>query len=136
MGELELSMGVMRARVDQIEPMVVDLTTAVEVYAEREEMVVPQSPLLGLAPEDAMFRLPSGIGQLVPIQDVPRALGVEPFRDFGAEEERQAEEMERSGYQEANCQGHSNPKLPVPEEGTELDSNGRTYTTGRPTNTA
>ena len=35
-----------------------------------------------------------------------------------------------------SCQGHSNPKLPVPEEGTELDSNGRTYTTGRPTNTA
>jgi len=34
------------------------------------------------------------------------------------------------------CQGHSNPKLPLPEEGTELDSNGRTYTTGRPTNTA
>jgi len=27
---------------------------------------------------------------------------VEPFRDFGAEEERQAEEMERLGYQEAN----------------------------------
>jgi len=102
MGELELSMGAMRARVDQIEPMVVDLTTTVKVRVKREETVVPQSPLLGLAPEDAVFRLPSGIGQLVPIQDVPRALGVEPFRDFGAEEERQVEEMERSGYQEAN----------------------------------
>jgi len=102
MGELELSVGAMQARVDQIEPMVVDLTTTVEVHVEREETVVPQSPLLGLAPEDAVFRLPSGVGQLVPIQDIPRALGVEPFQDFGAEEERQAEEMERSGYQEAN----------------------------------
>jgi len=34
------------------------------------------------------------------------------------------------------CQGHSNPKLPVPEEGIELNFNGWTYTTGCPTNTA
>jgi len=47
MSELKLSMGAMQARVDQIEPMVVDLTTTVEVRQEREETVVPQSPLMG-----------------------------------------------------------------------------------------
>jgi len=78
--------------------MVVDLTTTVEVCMEREETVVPQSPLMGGVSEDNLFRVPGGLGQLVPIQDVPCALGVEPFQDFGAEEERQVEEMARSGY--------------------------------------
>jgi hypothetical protein len=102
---LELSVGAIRARVNHLQPMEVDLADdggwgedLVEVRVERDETVVPGSPLVGPSLDDVFNA--NVLDRLIPIEEV--VPGAQVVRDFGAEEERQGVEMRASGYQEAN----------------------------------
>jgi hypothetical protein len=92
MADIELAHGALRAKVNGLAPMVIDLTDdEVEVRVEEEEIVIP-----GLEPIVPPLEW-NGEGRLVPIEDEAGVEGTDSasesefeFRDFAAEEREQA----------------------------------------------
>ena len=132
MGDINLSVGALSARVSQVTPMVIDLTDEVEVRVEREDTVVPpspQSPVWNRVDVDLedVFNVPGPIEVVdsMVMRMRPRALDntqrvadqlevipdseeeveeVEPVLDFAGEEARQALEMRAAGAEEMNAE--------------------------------
>jgi len=93
--DMELSVGVLCTQVNTLAPMEVDLIEEEPLLIEREDTVVPETPVMVGVDEDEVFETPpSMVGWLVPIEE-------EPIRDFGVEEEEQGRLTRRRGMEEA-----------------------------------